>query len=167
MQKARGILSLIVGIAELFVGDVNNGPIIVQSASASRQLQIKNVGISLIKTKPEDGGTVLYFKIDNYTGSEIDVATFECNIFDSSSNFSEIVYPAVQRLSNGDSAYDEERIDLRETQFGRAECRGIDAFADDSSIAVGPPKKLGAHPRIEQDCSSLPPENRTLDCAPQ
>jgi hypothetical protein len=54
-----------------------------QSASAQRELQIKQVKISLIKAKSDDdGGTTLYFRIDNNTGSEIDVATFECSIFD-------------------------------------------------------------------------------------
>jgi hypothetical protein len=73
-----------------------------QPASAVRRLQIKKVTITLIKTKPDDDGTTLYFKIDNNTGSEIDVATFECNIFDSSSVFYEIISPTVRRVKNGE-----------------------------------------------------------------
>ena len=80
-------LRAIAGMALLFATTA-------QTISAPRELQIKKVNISLIKTKPDDdGGTVLYFRIDNHTGFEINVATFECNIFDSSSKFSEIINP--------------------------------------------------------------------------
>jgi hypothetical protein len=102
-----------------------------QAAEAVRKLPIKKVFITLIKTKSSQDGTILYFKIDNNTGSDIDVATFECNIFDSLSSFSQIVNPSVRRVKSGDSAYAEEQIDLKPSQFGRADCRGIDAFAEE------------------------------------
>jgi hypothetical protein len=138
-----------------------------QSISEQRELPIKNVSISLIKTKADDdGGTVLYFKIDNNTGSAIDTVFFECNIFDSASKFSEITYPSARRVSDGNSVYNEEHINLHESQFGQAECRGIDAYADDS-LVVTPPPKPQAPPRAGKDCSGVPVENRTLDCAHQ